>query len=344
MSRSRAGTGQIRAVLIPKRGAAGELVELDQAELMPGELPDGEVDVEVLCSSYNYKDGLAIAGRPGVVRRAPLVVGIDVVGRVTASADPRWALGDTVVLNGDGLGEERNGGFADRARLRGASLVCLPSGMTPERAAAVGTAGFTAMIAALKLADAGVRPDHGPIVVTGAAGGLGSIAVALLAGRGYRVVASTGRADTEGDYLRALGAAEIIDRAELGAEPGFGLQSQRWAGGVDALGGTTLANLLAQTSYGGTVVACGLAQGSELPTTVMPFILRGVTLAGANSVAAPTPLRERAWAALAAELDPAVLDRMTTTVGLEEAVALAPRILAGELRGRTVVAIGSRPR
>ena len=321
----------MRALLIESQGAAARLAELpDESSL------SGEVHLDVLYSSYNYKDGLAISGGP-IARSWPLVLGIDLVGRVTGSDDPAWRVGDVVVLNGDGLGETRNGGFATRARVRPDALVRLPDEITPLQAAAIGTAGFTAMIAVLKLADAGVRPEDGEVLVTGAAGGVGSVAVSLLAKRGYRVVASTGRMAEEGEYLRALGASRLIDRAELSDAVGRPLQSMRWAGAVDVVGSTTLANVLAQTQYGGTVVACGLAQGGDLPTTVMPFILRDVTLSGANSVDAPRALRERAWGALASELDLAHLDAMTTTIGLGEAIPYAAEILAGRVRGRTVV-------
>jgi putative quinone oxidoreductase, YhdH/YhfP family len=321
----------MRAVLIEEQGAPARLTDVDE------ELLDGAVELEVLASSYNFKDGLAVSGRGRIARTVPLVAGIDVVGRVLSSESDGWEPGDVVVLNGDGLGESRHGGFAERARVRPDALVRLPASLTAERAAAIGTAGFTAMLAVLAVEDAGVAPGSGDVLVTGAAGGVGSVAIALLAGRGHRVVASTGRVDTEGDYLRGLGAAELLDRRELSAEVGKPLQAQRWAGAVDSIGSTTLANVLAQTTYGGTVVACGLAQGADLPTTVMPFILRGVTLAGANSVEAPLALRKRAWDALAAELDPALLDGMTTTIGLSETLAYADEILAGRVRGRTVV-------
>lgn len=325
----------MRAIVIDSKGAEPEVVEGPRAEelLRAGE---GSVELDVLHSSFNYKDGLALAGR-GIVRSWPLVPGIDVVGRVTASASDEWREGDVVVLNGDGLGETRNGGFATRARVRPDALVRLPEGISPERAAAIGTAGFTAMLCVLALEDAGVDPGAGDVLVTGAAGGVGSVAISLLAGRGYRVIASTGRTDEQGDYLRELGAADLIDRHELSDELGKPLQSQRWAGAVDSVGSTTLANALAQTSYGGAVAACGLAQGADLPTTVMPFILRGVTLVGANSVDAPRPLRQRAWKALAAELNLAMLDGMTETIGLAETIPHAGRILAGRVRGRTVV-------
>lgn len=301
-----------------------------------GALAPGDVAVAVDYSALNYKDGLALAGRPGVLRRTPLIPGIDAVGRVEASADPRFAVGDSVVLNGDGLGESRNGGLAEKAVVRGEALVRVPDAFSRLHAAAIGTAGFTAMLAVLAVERGGVSPESGDVLVTGAAGGVGSVAVAVLAHLGYRVTASTGRAESEGDYLHGLGAAALLDRADF-AEPGRPLQKGRWAGAIDVVGGVTLANVLAQTSYGGTVAACGLAGGADLPTSVMPFILRGVTLAGINSVEAPRALRLEAWARLATDLDVHLLDAMTTTIGLEDALGAAERILAGEIRGRTVV-------
>ena len=321
----------MRAVLIDAEGADARLVEdADEALLA------GPVELDVLFSSYNYKDGMAIAGQ-GIVRRFPLIPGIDLVGRVTASEAEEYSAGDLVILDGDGIGETLHGGFATRARVRPDALVRLPADLSPERAAAIGTAGFTAMLSVLRLEDGGVTPEDGDVLVTGASGGAGSVAVALLAGRGHRVVASTGRTGENAEYLRDLGASEVIDRGELGDEIGKPLQSQRWAGAIDAVGSTTLANVLAQTSWGGVVAAYGLAQGMDLPTSVMPFILRHVTLAGVNSVEAPSALRERAWDALAHELDLDLLDSMTTSIGLSETISYAPRILAGETRGRTVV-------
>lgn len=312
---------------------------------------DPAVTIGVEYSGLNFKDGLAIAGRPGVVKGSPRIPGIDLVGTVEASDDPRWQPGEAVILNGDGIGEARNGGLAERARVGGDALVRLPEGLTPRRAAAIGTAGFTAMLSVLALEDRGVVPTSGSggcngssgnpdgpadVLVTGAAGGVGSVAIALLAGLGYRVTASTGRAAEEGDYLRRLGASAIIDRAEL-SDPGRPLQRQRWRGVIDAVGSHTLANALAQTFYGGTVTACGLAQGPDLPATVMPFILRAVSLIGINSVNAPLELRERAWRRLATDLDPELLDAMTTEVSLADAVGEASEILDGRVRGRTVV-------
>jgi len=310
------------------------------------------VTIAVEYSGLNFKDGLAIAGRPGVIKGSPRIPGIDLVGAVEASDDPRWQTGDRVILNGDGIGEARNGGLAERARVRGTALVRVPDGLTSRRAAAIGTAGFTAMLSVLALENGGVLPvahdhdhdnDHDAgadaathVLVTGAAGGVGSVAIALLARLGYRVTASTGRAAEEADYLRRLGASDIIDRDEL-SDPGKPLQRQRWHGVLDAVGSHTLANALAQTFYGGTVTACGLAQGPDLPATVMPFILRAVSLVGINSVDAPLELRERAWRRLASDLDPVLLDEMTTEVGLADAVGRASEILAGRVRGRTVV-------
>jgi acrylyl-CoA reductase (NADPH) len=312
-------------------GVKAELVELADDALMPG---DVLVDVEY--SSLNYKDALAVTGRPGVIRNYPLIAGIDLVGTVASSESPRWNPGDRVILNGWGIGETHHGGLAERARVNGDWLASLPDGMDAARAAAIGTAGFTAMLAVLALERAGVEGSaETPVLVTGAAGGVGSIAIALLATRGNRVTASTGRTE-EADYLRALGASDIIDRATL-SEAGKPLQAQRWAGAIDSVGGNTLANILAQTEYGGTVASCGLAQSAELPATVMPFILRAVTLTGINSVFAPTALREEAWARLATDLDPALLDGMIETIGLADAVGRAEDVLAGRVRGRLVV-------
>jgi acrylyl-CoA reductase (NADPH) len=296
-------------------------------------LTEGDVVVDVTHSSLNYKDGLALTGRPGVVRVPRLIPGIDLVGRVTDSMSEDWNPADRVLVNGCGLGETNHGGLAQRARLRAEWLVPVPAGMTNAQAAAIGTAGFTAMLAVLELERQGAV--DGDILVTGAAGGLGSIAVSLLASRGHRVVASTGRS-AEHEYLRGLGAAEILDRAQLESS-GKPLQSQRWAGAVDTVGGVILANVLAQTHYGGTVAACGNAASGELTTTVYPFILRAVRLSGINSVDTPRPLRLEAWDALAADLDLAHLDAMTDTIGLAEVLTAAERLIAGGVRGRTVV-------
>ncbi|RNE67007.1 acrylyl-CoA reductase (NADPH) [Cryobacterium tepidiphilum] len=327
-----------RAIVVDKTTDAdgaghpsASLCTVDDAFLMAG-----EVTVSVEYSSINYKDGLAITGRPGVARVWPLIAGIDLVGTVEESSDARWVPGDTVILNGAGLGESHHGGLAERARVAGDALVRLPEGISARQAAAVGTAGFTAMLSVLALERAGVSPDAGDVLVTGATGGVGSIAVAVLSARGFRVHASTGRVDELGDYLRKLGAVAVVDRATLG-EPGKPLQAQQWAAAVDSVGSVTLANVLAQTRYGGFVTACGLAQGSDLPATVMPFILRGVSLLGVNSVEAPRPLREQAWARIATDLDLGLLDELTCEIGLEDSFHAAEGILAGNLHGRTVV-------
>lgn len=298
-------------------------------------LPDGDVTVAVDYSTLNYKDGLAITGKSPVVRQFPLTPGIDLAGTVTESRHPLFKAGDGVVLNGWGVGESHSGGLAQKARLKGDWLIHLPAAFTPRQAMAIGTAGYTAMLCVMALERHGVTPDKGDMLVTGAGGGVGSVAVALLAKLGYRVVASTGRLQ-EADYLRRLGAAEVIDRAEL-SSPGKPLAKERWAGVVDTVGSHTLANACAGTKYGGTVAACGLAQGMDLPATVAPFILRGVTLAGIDSVMAPRPLREAAWARLARDLDMAKLDAMTQEVGLQDAISLGSQILAGQVRGRVVV-------
>ncbi|HEX7352174.1 MDR family oxidoreductase [Brachybacterium sp.] len=324
----------MRAIVIESEGAAPRLLEDADESMLTG-----EVGLDVLATGVNYKDAMALAGT-GIARAHPLIPGIDLVGRVTdaaAGSDGRFSAGDLVILNGDGIGEARHGGFATRARVRPDALVRLPAALSPDRAAAIGTAGFTAMLALQRLEDAGLTPDAGDVLVTGASGGAGSIAVALLAGRGFRVLASSGRGVENGEYLRELGAAEVLDRRELSEQPGRPLQSQRFAAAIDGVGSTTLANVLSQTSWGGTVAAYGLVQGPDLPTTVLPFILRGVTLAGINSVQCPLPLRERAWDALAEELDGELLDSMTTGIGLSETVGFAQRVLAGEVRGRTVV-------
>jgi acrylyl-CoA reductase (NADPH) len=334
---------EFRAIVIEQETEPGRILAhtAEVRRVTDAFLQAGEVTIAVEFSGLNFKDGLAIAGRPGVARTSPLIPGIDIEGTVEESTDPRWRPGDRVVLNGDGAGESHHGGLAERARVRGDALVRVPDVFTSEQAAAIGTAGFTAMLSVLALERSGldpaaVRETGSSVLVTGAAGGVGSVAIAVLAKLGYPVTASTGRVEEQSEYLKGLGASEIIDRAEL-SDPGKPLQSQRWAGVVDAVGSHTLANALAQTRYGGTVTACGLAQGSDLPTTVLPFILRAVTLVGINSVQAPSALRETAWRRLATDLDLEALERMTTTIPLAEAVPAAERILAGELRGRTVV-------
>jgi acrylyl-CoA reductase (NADPH) len=298
-------------------------------------LPEGDVTVQVDYSTINYKDGLAITGKSPVVRKFPLTPGIDLAGTVTDSQHPLFKAGDKVVLNGWGVGESHSGGLAQKARLKGDWLVKLPAAFTPRQAMAIGTAGYTAMLCVMALQKHGVTPDKGDILVTGAGGGVGSVAIALLAKLGYRVVASTGRLQ-EADYLRQLGAADVIDRAELSA-PGKPLAKERWAGVVDTVGSHTLANACASTKYGGVVTACGLAQGMDFPSSVAPFILRGVTLAGIDSVMAPRAVREAAWARLVQDLDTAQLERMTREVSLADAMGLGAEILAGQVRGRVVV-------
>lgn len=311
-----------------------QLSELTDAAL-DAATAGADVELAVEFSSLNYKDGLAITNRSPVVRQWPLVPGIDAAGIVTASRHPDWRAGDRVILNGWGVGEAWWGGLSQKARLKGDWLVRLPAGLSARQAMAIGTAGFTAMLCLLKLEDHGLSPAAGEVLVTGAAGGVGSIAIALLAARGFTVVASTGRA-SEAAYLNSLGAAEVIDRASLAA-PGKPLQKERWAAVIDAVGSTTLANACAQTRYGGVVAACGLAGGIDFPATVAPFILRGITLAGVDSVMCPRPRRALAWERLAADLDPAKLERITQTIGLADAIATAPALLAGQVRGRIVV-------
>ena len=300
-------------------------------------LPPGDVLIGVAHSTLNYKDGLAITNKSPVVRSWPMVPGIDGAGTVLESAHPAWKAGDRVIHNGWGVGETRWGCLAQKARLQGDWLVPLPGAFSSEQAMAIGTAGYTAMLCVLALERHGVVAGDGEVLVTGATGGVGSVAVALLGRLGFRVTAATGKA-AEADYLRKLGAAAVIDRAELSA-PGKPLQKERWAAVVDAVGSHTLANALAQTRYGGVVAACGLAQGHDLPATVMPFILRGVTLAGIDSVMAPIALRRTAWTRLAADLDPGLLAEITQVVGLEDAVAQAQALMQGLVRGRIVVKI-----
>jgi acrylyl-CoA reductase (NADPH) len=298
-------------------------------------LPAGEVTVRVDYSTINYKDGLAITGKAPVVRSFPLHAGIDFAGVVEASADPRFQPGDRVVLNGWGVGETHSGGLAQKARVKADWLVPLPEGLTTRQAMAIGTAGYTAMLSVLALERHGLQPGAGDVLVTGANGGVGSIAITLLAGLGHRVVASTGRL-AEAEHLKALGAAEVIDRAELSA-PGKPLAKERWAAVVDAVGSHTLANACASTRYGGAVTACGLAQGMDFPASVAPFILRGITLYGIDSVMAPASVRMPAWTRLARDLDLARLDTLTREIGLADAVQGASDILAGRVRGRLVV-------
>jgi acrylyl-CoA reductase (NADPH) len=306
-------------------------------DLTPADLMPGDVTVRVSHSTINYKDGLALTGKSPVVRRWPMIPGIDFAGKVVESSTTAFKAGDDVVLNGWGLGETHLGGYAQVARVKGDWLVRKPSVFTPAQAMAIGTAGYTAMLAVMALENGGLTAASGPVLVTGAAGGVGSVAVALLDRLGYHVIASTGRPQ-EADYLKGLGAKEIIDRAELSA-PSRPLGKERWAGAIDVAGSHTLANALAQTKYGGIVAACGLAQGMDLASSVAPFILRGVTLAGIDSVMAPKAKRETAWQRLSRDLDRAKLDAMTVTRPVRDALALAPEILAGKVRGRVVLEI-----
>jgi acrylyl-CoA reductase (NADPH) len=323
-----------KAVVVDKTDA-GQTVRLtafDDKDLM-----DGDVTVAVEYSTLNYKDGLALTGKSPVVRRFPMIAGIDFAGTVASSAHPSWKPGDKVILNGWGLGETHLGAYAETARVKGDWLVRLPASMSAREAMAVGTAGYTAMLSVLALERGGITPARGSIVVTGAAGGVGSVAIALLAKLGYQVIASTGR-PAEVDYLKRLGATEVIERKELAGQP-RALGKERWAGAVDAVGSTTLANVLSMTRYGGVVTACGLAAGMDLPTTVAPFILRGVSLVGIDSVMCPLPLRQEAWRRLETDLDRGKIENMTSEIGLGEVIDAAPRILAGDVRGRIVVKI-----
>ncbi|MGV8911314.1 MAG: MDR family oxidoreductase [Rhodoglobus sp.] len=322
------GIEVIKSESDPKAPARVELSEqLDDSILMPG-----DVTIDVEFSSLNYKDGIALTGRPGIVREPRLIAGIDLVGVVSASDDARFSAGQRVLVNGCGLSETHHGGFAERARVPADWVIPVPEGITNKQAAAIGTAGFTAMLSVLALERGGVTGD---VLVTGAAGGVGSIAVALLSRLGFSVTASTGRS-SEHDYLRKLGATTIIDRAELSAEP-RALMKQRWSGAIDAVGGTTLASAIASTQYGGTVTACGNAQSSDLHTSVMPFILRGVSLVGINSVFTPRQLRLEAWKRLERDLDLGILEGTTSVIGLSDTIAAGEDIIAGRTRGRTVV-------
>jgi acrylyl-CoA reductase (NADPH) len=323
---------RFKAILVQKndQGQSADDVELAHSDLM-----EGDVTVAVSHSTLNYKDGLVLTGRSPVVRKFPMIPGIDLAGTVEESSNPNFKPGDKVLLNGYGLSETHYGGYSEYARVKGDWLVPLPSAFTPAEAMAIGTAGYTAMLAVLALEDAHVTPAKGAVVVTGAAGGVGSVAVTVLAKLGYRVIASTARVGEE-PYLKSLGAAEIIPRSELSGEPRM-LGKERWAGGIDSVGSKTLANVLASTSYGGAVAACGLAGGMDLPTSVAPFILRGVSLLGIDSVHMPMLRRRQAWDRLARDLDVAKLAAMTTTIPLSGVRQAAEDILAGKTRGRVVV-------
>jgi acrylyl-CoA reductase (NADPH) len=321
-----------QALLIEKDDAGYRASVKDVADDVLG---NGEVTVRVAYSTINYKDGLAITGKSPVVRKFPLVAGIDLAGTVEASDDPRFKPGDAVLLNGWGVGESHSGGLAQRARLKADWLLPLPAGLSARQAMAIGTAGYTAMLCVMALQKHGVAAGAGDVLVTGANGGVGSVAVSLLSRLGYRVVASTGRL-AEADFLKSLGAADVVSRDEF-SSPGKPLAKERFAGVVDSVGSHTLANACAATRYGGAVAACGLAQGMDLPASVAPFILRGITLYGIDSVMAPLAVRSAAWARLATDMDLAKLDALTQEIGLTEAVAAGPRILAGQVRGRVVV-------
>jgi acrylyl-CoA reductase (NADPH) len=323
-----------KAIRIDKadKGTTAALTQFDEAELM-----DGDVTVRVEWSTLNYKDGLALTGKAPVVRRFPMIAGIDFAGTVEQSSHPAWKAGDKVVCTGWGMGETHLGAYAEKARVKGDWLVALPQGLSARDAMAIGTAGFTAMLSVLALEKHGLSPKSGPVVVTGAAGGVGSVATAVLSKLGYHVIASTGRA-SEADYLKSIGAAEVIDRNELSAA-GKPLAKERWAGGVDSVGSTTLANLLSMTKYGGAIAACGLAAGMDLPSSVAPFILRGVCLLGIDSVMCPLPPRKAAWQRLASDLDRTKLSEITQEIPLEEVPEWGAKILAGQVRGRIVVKI-----
>ncbi|MBY5410642.1 oxidoreductase [Rhizobium leguminosarum] len=325
-----------KALMASKSGdtISTDLVELEEQDLMPG-----DVTITVDYSTVNYKDGMALAGRAPIIQRFPLIPGIDLAGTVEGSSYPGIEVGDRVVANGWGLSQTHHGGYAQKARLSGDWLVKIPDPLSTWDAMAVGTAGYTAMLSVLALEHGGITPDRGDILVTGANGGVGSIAIALLADIGYRVVASTGRLE-EANYLRELGAADVIDRRTL-SEPGTPVASERWAGAVDSVGSHTLANVLAQTQYRGVVTACGLAQGLDLPATVLPFILRNVTLAGIDSVNSPQSVRLKAWSRLARDLDLNKLARTTKVIGLADVTDVARRLLEGQVQGRTVVDVNA---
>ncbi|MBA4256911.1 MAG: alcohol dehydrogenase [Polaromonas sp.] len=323
--------------LLITKDDSGYRTQLTQID--PAVLSEGDVTVAVEYSTLNYKDGLAITGKSPVVRRFPMVPGIDFSGTVLSSTHPAWKAGDAVILNGWGVGETHTGGLAEQARVKGDWLIARPAAFSARQAMAIGTAGYTAMLCVMALERHGVKPADGEILVTGANGGVGSVAIILLAQLGYRVVASTGRPEAA-EHLKALGAAEVVDRATLSA-PGKPLGKERWAGVVDTVGSHTLANACATTRYGGVVTACGLAGGMDLPASVAPFILRGVTLAGIDSVMAPLALRQQAWARLATDLDPAKLEAVTNEITLGEAIDHASTLLAGQVAGRLVVNVRS---
>src|ERR1700716_1006764 len=324
-----------KAIVIEKSesGQKVGLTNFDESNLM-----DGDVTVRVEWSTLNYKDGLAMTGKAPVVRRFPMIPGIDFAGTVETSTHSEWKAGDKVILNGWGCGETHLGGYGEKARVNGNWLVRLPPSMSAREAMAIGTAGYTAMLAVMALEGRGLTPMSGPVLVTGAAGGVGSVAIAILSQRGFQVTASTGRAE-EADYLKKMGASEIIERKEL-AGPPKPLAKERWAGGIDTVGSTTLANVLSMTRYGGTVAACGLAGGMDLPGSVAPFILRGVSLIGIDSVVCPLTLRREAWRRLGAQLDRQKLAQIITEIGLSGVIEAVRRVIEGQVRGRIVVKIG----
>ena len=324
-----------RGILLTKDddGVHSSITDIDEAQL-----PDHDVAINVSHSTINYKDGMAVMGRPGIVREYPMVPGVDVVGTIDSSANGDWEPGTLITVNGFDVGEAHWGGLAEKARMKSEWLTPVPDGMSASQAAAIGTAGYTAMLCVIALEKQGVTPASGPVIVTGAAGGVGSVAVAVLAKLGYEVIASTGRADSEGDYLRRLGATTVIDRAEL-SEPGKPFQKPAYAAAVDAVGSNTLANVLARMHDNGVVTACGLAQGPDLPATVLPFILRGVTLIGINCVHRSQQDRAEAWGRLNDDLDAALLDEITSTVSLDDVPKVCEDILNGHVRGRVVVEI-----
>ena len=323
-----------KAIVIDKAdtGQTVRLTDFDEKDLM-----DGDVTVRIEWSTVNYKDGLAITGKAPVVRRFPMIAGVDFAGTVEASTHPNWKPGDQVILNGWGLGETHLGAYAEKARVKGDWLIRRPAAVSARDAMVIGTAGYTAMLAVMALERAGIKPSQGQVIVTGAAGGVGSVAIALLAKLGYAVAASTGRPE-EAAYLKDLGASDIVSRNELTGPP-RPLAKERWAGGIDAVGSTTLANVLSMTRYGGAVAACGLAGGMDLPTTVAPFILRGVSLIGIDSVMCPLPLREAAWRRLEEDLDREKIAAMANEIGLDDVIAAGRRIVEGKVRGRIVVKI-----
>lgn len=322
-----------KAIMVSRDDDKKQSVDIN--EITEDDLMEGDVVVDVEATTVNYKDGLAITGKSPVVRRWPMIPGIDFAGTVRSSTHAKWKAGDKVILNGWGVGETHYGAYAGRARVNGDWLVALPNGMNAKSAMAIGTAGYTAMLSVLALERAGITPHKGPIIVTGSSGGVGSVAISVLSKLGYDVIASTGRVE-EADYLKGLGASQIIDRAEL-SEPGRPLGKERWAGGIDSVGSITLANVLAQTMHSGAIAACGLAQGMDLPTSVAPFILRGVSLLGIDSVMAPIARREEAWARLVTDLDSAKLDSLSNGIGFDDIIPTAQAILDGKVRGRVVV-------